>query len=172
MTIPFHSTKVTDRGQTLPPLPLALTPDFVQEAPAVSTQQETVVLEISEEPRGHTMLFDAEYLARLRTGDQAMEKHFDHHFRRLLRLKLWERFSKEQQQELIAEVMTAVEHRVAQGEPTDAGELPRLVYKTCMVLEKMRTPVSSPIQLNQVTREQLRKLLTQRRLNFAGKERL
>jgi hypothetical protein len=50
--------------------------------------------------------------------------------------------------------------------------LPRLVYKTCMVLEKMRTPVSSPIQLNQVTREQLRKLLTQRRLNFAGKERL
>jgi hypothetical protein len=91
-------------------------------------------------PNANTFLFSDEYLAGLRSEDEKTLKHFDRHFRRLVRLKLFNRFREKPQDELVREIMAAVKARIAQGEPRNANDLPSLVLRVCAVLEKAKAP--------------------------------
>jgi len=66
-------------------------------------------------------VFDEAYLARLRAGDDDTARHFDGHFRRLVRLQLWGRFSPDRVSELVDDVMAAVIEKVMSGEPREAA---------------------------------------------------
>jgi RNA polymerase sigma factor (sigma-70 family) len=80
--------------------------------------------------------FDQAYLARLRGGDDDTATHFDRHFRRLLRLQLWGRFSPDRVRDLVDDVMAAVIEKVMAGEPRDAACLPAYVRGICANLQK------------------------------------
>jgi RNA polymerase sigma-70 factor, ECF subfamily len=98
------------------------------------------LLEVSEplqnEPTRDPVTFDEGYLARLRNGDDDTAKHFDRHFRRLLRRWLWYRFSGERTQDLIDDVMTAALKSILRGEPKHATHLPAYIRGICSNLTK------------------------------------
>jgi RNA polymerase sigma factor (sigma-70 family) len=81
-------------------------------------------------------VFDEAYLARLRAGDDDTARHFDGHFRRLVRLQLWGRFSPDRVSELVDDVMAAVIEKVMSGEPREAACLPGYVRGICANLQK------------------------------------
>jgi len=82
------------------------------------------------------LAFDEGYLARLRNGDDETAKHFDRHFRRLLRLWLWHRFSGDRAQCLIDDIMAVALENILRGEPKDATRLPAYVRGICSNLTK------------------------------------
>jgi len=82
------------------------------------------------------IIFIRGYLDKLRCEDETTSQQFDHHFRRLIRLKLRSRFGEEPPDDLVNAIMTAVKRRIAQGEARDARELLRLLFRTYAALEK------------------------------------
>ena len=108
--------------------------------------------------------FDADYLARLRSGDDQVGKHFEDYFRRLLRLKFWGQFKREQGDELASQVMAAVRRKIAQGEPGDVSLLPAYVLEISSDLASKQTPHASGNNRKEcpVTREQLRAFFSRR----------
>jgi RNA polymerase sigma factor (sigma-70 family) len=71
--------------------------------------------------------FDEAYLRRLRAGDDETAKHFDHHFRRLLRAKVWGKFDRQREQDLVDDVMADAIENIMQGKLSDASCLPAYV---------------------------------------------
>lgn len=108
--------------------------------------------------------FDADYLARLRSGDDKVGKHFEDYFRRLLRLKFWGQFKREQGEELATEVMAAVRRKIAQGEPDDPSLLPAYVLGISSDLASIQARHASTNNRQEcpVTREQLRAFFLRR----------
>ena len=72
--------------------------------------------------------FDAAYLQRLRSGDDETVKHFDRYFRRLIGAKVWGKFSRQLEQDLVDEVMAAAIENILRGEPRDASRLPAYIF--------------------------------------------
>jgi RNA polymerase sigma factor (sigma-70 family) len=81
-------------------------------------------------------VFDDLYLTRLRAGDEDTAKHFDRHFRRVLRSQLWGKFTQNRQDDLIDEVMTAAISKILRGQPREAGRLPAYIRGICSNLAK------------------------------------
>jgi RNA polymerase sigma factor (sigma-70 family) len=81
-------------------------------------------------------VFDDLYLMQLRAGDEDTAKHFDRYFRRLLRLKLWGKFTREREEELIDSVMTAALEKILNGNPRDAACLAAYITGICANLTK------------------------------------
>jgi RNA polymerase sigma factor (sigma-70 family) len=73
-------------------------------------------------------VFDAAYLQRLRSGDDETAKHFDRYFRRLVSAKVWGRFTRQLEHDLVDDVMAAVFENIMRGEPRDASRLPAYVF--------------------------------------------
>ena len=67
----------------------------------------------------HPVSFGEDYLARLRSGDDEILKHFNDHFRRLIRLKSWGQFNREQGEKLANDVMAAVREKIVEGAPDE-----------------------------------------------------
>jgi RNA polymerase sigma factor (sigma-70 family) len=76
-------------------------------------------------------VFDDGYLMRLRAGDDETARHFNSYFRRLLRLKLWGKFTREREEELVDSVMAAAIDKVMQGQPRKSAHLPAYVAGIC-----------------------------------------
>jgi RNA polymerase sigma factor (sigma-70 family) len=73
---------------------------------------------------GHSSsIFDEDYLARLRSGDEETAKHFNTYFRRLLGIKVWAKFGRADQEEMIDEVMAAAIEKILLGQPRDPANL-------------------------------------------------
>jgi RNA polymerase sigma factor (sigma-70 family) len=72
--------------------------------------------------------FDAGYLQRLRNGDDETARHFDRHFRRLIRARVWGRFNQQLQQDLIDDVMATAIENIMRGELRDAARLPGYIF--------------------------------------------
>jgi len=90
-----------------------------------------------ESPREvRTIQFDEAYLARLRKGDDFTARHFDRHFRRLVKMQLWGRFRPDQIGDMVDDVMAAVIEKVMAGEPKEAACLPGYVRGICANLQK------------------------------------
>jgi RNA polymerase sigma factor (sigma-70 family) len=68
-------------------------------------------------------VFDAAYLQRLRNGDDETAKHFDHYFRRLVRAKVWGKFTCQREEDLVDDVMAAAIENIMRGQPRDASRL-------------------------------------------------
>ena len=64
-------------------------------------------------------IFDANYLTRLRSGDEETAKHFDTYFRRMLRIKLWAKFGRTVQDDLMEDALAAALEKILNGEPRD-----------------------------------------------------
>jgi len=71
--------------------------------------------------------FDEAYLQRLRSGDDETARHFDRHFRRLLRAKVWGKFNRQREEDLVDDVMAAAIENIMQGKLSDASSLPAYV---------------------------------------------
>jgi hypothetical protein len=117
--------------------------------------------------------FGQDYLARLRSGDDATLKHFNDHFRRLIRLKLWSQFSREQGEELANDVMAAVREKIMDGAPDVISRLPAYVFGICSTLANKQTqhPPAVAHNARRVTREQLRMFFLQRDAKPTGEGR-
>jgi RNA polymerase sigma factor (sigma-70 family) len=76
-------------------------------------------------------LFDEGYLGRLRSGDDETARHFDHYFRRRIRAKVWNKFSRQRAADLVDEVMAAALLNILQGKPEKASHLPAYIYGIC-----------------------------------------
>jgi hypothetical protein len=114
--------------------------------------------------------FGEDYLARLRGGDEETVKHFNNHFRRLLRLKFWSQFSREQGEELANDVMAAVWERISQGAPDLTNRLPAYILGVCSTLVNKQAP-RPPAGIHngrRVTREQLRAFFSRRHAKHYG----
>jgi len=74
-------------------------------------------------PRQSSIIFDEGYLARLRSGDEDTAKHFNTYFRRLLGIKIWAKFGRADQEEIIDEVMAAAMEKILLGQPRDPANL-------------------------------------------------
>ena len=79
-------------------------------------------------------VFDQAYLERLRRGDDETAKHFDRYFRRVVRAKVWGKFSRQVEEDLIDDVMAAAIENVMQGQPRDASYLPGYICGICLNL--------------------------------------
>jgi RNA polymerase sigma factor (sigma-70 family) len=91
-------------------------------------------------------LFNNAYLTRLRNGDEETAKHFNAYFRRMLRIKLWGKFGREWQEDIIDEVMAAAIQKILDGEPRDAACLPSYVRAICANIA--RKPRTQGVELN------------------------
>jgi hypothetical protein len=112
----------------------------------------------------HPTGFGEGYLARLRSGDDETLRHFNDHFRRLIRLKFWGQFKPERVEELANDVMAAAQEKILDGEPVDASRLPAYIFTMCSALATKQTP--PPAETNNgrlVTREQLRTFFLRRK---------
>jgi hypothetical protein len=107
--------------------------------------------------------FGEDYLARLRSGDDETLKHFNDHFRRLIRLKFWGQFNPERAEELTNDVMAAAREKIAQGAPELANRLPGYILGICASLANKQTQQSADSGIgHRVTREQLRTFFLRR----------
>ena len=75
--------------------------------------------------------FDADYLTRLRAGDQETAKHFDSYFRRRLQVRVGGKFSWEREAELVQDIIAAALSKILRGEPRNAGCLAAYVFGIC-----------------------------------------
>jgi RNA polymerase sigma factor (sigma-70 family) len=82
-------------------------------------------------------LFDDAYLRRLRRGDDETAWHFDRHFRRRIRAKLWNKFSPQRVTDLVDDVMAAAILNIMQGKPENASRLPAYIYGICSNLTRI-----------------------------------
>jgi RNA polymerase sigma factor (sigma-70 family) len=71
--------------------------------------------------------FDEVYLQRLRSGDDETARHFDRHFRRLLRAKVWGKFDRQREEDLVDDVMAAAIENIMLGRLSDASCLPSYI---------------------------------------------
>jgi len=115
--------------------------------------------------------FSADYLDRLRSGDDETLQHFNDYFRRLLRLKFWGRFNREQGEELANRVIAAATGKIDQGEPGDASRLPAYVFRISVALANSKTPASpkSGQRHGRPTRQQLRTFFSERKSTVASR---
>ena len=110
--------------------------------------------------------FGEGYLARLRSGDDETVRHFNDHFRRLIRLKFWGQFKPERVEELANDVMAAAQEKILDGEPEDASRLPAYIFTMCFALASKQTPTAADTNQGRfVTREQLRTFFLRRKAN-------
>ena len=84
-------------------------------------EDRTAVSGSSTDPKAP--VFDEAYLRRLRSGDDETARHFDRHFRRLVRARVWGKFNRQIEQDLIDDVMAAAIEKIMQGQPRDATRL-------------------------------------------------
>ena len=108
--------------------------------------------------------FGEDYLARLRSGDDEVLKHFNDHFRRLIRLKFWGQFSSERAEQLANDVMAAVQEKIVAGAPDVTSRLPAYIFGICATLANKQTP-NPPAETHhqrRVTPEQLRTFFLRR----------
>jgi RNA polymerase sigma factor (sigma-70 family) len=104
-------------------------------AKAITVNQLTVSPALSK--KAATLdVFDESYLARLRCGDGETAKHFDRYFRRLLQMKLWGKFTRQIEEDLIDSVMTTAIENIMRGDLRDASRLPAYVSGICMNLTR------------------------------------
>jgi RNA polymerase sigma factor (sigma-70 family) len=101
-------------------------------------------------------VFDEVYLALLRSGDEYTARHFDRHFRRLVRLQLWGRFSPDRVMDLIDDVMAAVIVNVMAGEPREAASLPAYVRGVCANVQKKEIKQQGKYDLADIDLERLK----------------
>ena len=115
----------------------------------------------------HPVSFGEDYLARLRSGDDEILKHFNDHFRRLIRLKFWGQFSSERAEELANDVMTAVREKIVDGAPEVTSRLPAYIFGICATLANKQTanPPADAHNERRVTPEQLRTFFLRRNAN-------
>jgi hypothetical protein len=134
----------------------------------VDSQTERGVLRCLEELRDD-VTFDEAYMERLRSGDKETARHFDRHFRPLLRLKLWGRVNWKREEQLIDEVMKEAIEGIRREELSGPMRLPAYVCAICTRLLKQETfwRVSKGRE-HRITREQLRKFLLSRGRNAAA----
>jgi RNA polymerase sigma factor (sigma-70 family) len=85
-------------------------------------------------------IFDANYLTRLRSGDEETAKHFNTYFRRMLRIKLWAKFGRTVQDDLMEDVLAAALEKILNGEPRDPSCLAAYVRGICANLAKRPDP--------------------------------
>jgi hypothetical protein len=114
--------------------------------------------------------FGEDYLARLRSGDDETLRHFNDHFRRLIRLKFWGRLSSERAEELADDVMAAVRKKIAEGAPDVTNRLAGYILWICTTLANKQTPHPPADTHNghRVTREQLRTFFMRRKQHGTG----
>jgi RNA polymerase sigma factor (sigma-70 family) len=91
---------------------------------------------LEERATHDTVVFNEDYLARLRRGDHHTARHFNRYFRAMLRFSLWHRFDGERAADLIDQVMVAAIERILKGEPKDATRLVAYVRGICSNLTK------------------------------------
>lgn len=91
---------------------------------------------LEERATHDAVVFDEDYLTRLRRGDDQTAKHFNRYFRAKLRFSLWHRFDGERAADLIDQVMAAALERILKGEPKDATRLVAYVRGICSNLTK------------------------------------
>jgi RNA polymerase sigma factor (sigma-70 family) len=87
-----------------------------------------------------SIVFDQDYLTRLRRGDEETAKHFDTYFRRVLRIKLWAKFGRAVQDDLMDDIMTAALEKILNGEPRDPACLAAYIRGICANLIKRPDP--------------------------------
>jgi RNA polymerase sigma factor (sigma-70 family) len=88
--------------------------------------------------------FDQDYLTRLRRGDEETAKHFNAYFRRMLRIKLWSKFGRAVQTDLMDEIMAAAMEKILAGEPRDPSCLAAYIRGICTNLARHPDPNSHP----------------------------
>ncbi len=66
-------------------------------------------------------------MQRLQSGDDETARHFDRHFRRLLRVKVWGKFDRQREEDLVDDVMAAAIENIMQGKLSDASCLPAYI---------------------------------------------
>jgi RNA polymerase sigma factor (sigma-70 family) len=96
----------------------------------------------STEPKAQ--VFDQAYLERLRSGDDETAKHFSRYFRRVVRAKVWGKFSRQVEEDLIDDVMAAAIENIMRGQPRDASYLPGYVCGICLNLMRQAMRPSRP----------------------------
>ena len=97
--------------------------------------------------------FDANYLARLRSGDQDTARHFNGYFRRLVHAKIGGLFDRYRGEELSDKVMATALENIFRGQPRDANRLVAYVYGICSNLTK--TEMRPRLKLDQsITRQE------------------
>ena len=114
--------------------------------------------------------FGEDYLARLRSGDEETLRHFNDHFRRLIRLKFWGRLSSEQAEELADDVMVAAREKIAEGAPDVTNRLAGYIFGICTTLSNKQI-IQPPTDVHNgrgVTREQLRTFFLRRKQHAKG----
>lgn len=89
----------------------------VRRATCESTRERRTSGDNALSPNG----FDEAYLRRLRAGDDETARHFDRHFRRLLRAKVWGKFNRQREEDLVDDVMAAAIENIMQGKLIDAS---------------------------------------------------
>ena len=82
-------------------------------------------------------MFDDDYLERLRSRDEETAKHFDRYFRSLLRHRVWGKFTREREEELVDSAMAAAWENILNGEPRNSTRLTAYVTGICMNLAKL-----------------------------------
>jgi hypothetical protein len=117
--------------------------------------------------------FGEDYVARLRGGDDETMKHFNDHFRRLIRLKFWGQFSSERAEDMANDVMAAVREKIIEGSPDVTDRLPAYIVSICATLANQQNP-QPPTDVHngrRVTREQLRMFFLRRNAKGHADER-
>ncbi len=104
---------------------------------ADSSRTRAVVLAWPEKRRAEPA-FDEDYLAGLRSGDRETTRHFERHFRLLLRLKLWGRVNGKREETLIDDVIAAATEGVRREELRNPLFLPAYVCAVCTRLVNSR----------------------------------
>jgi RNA polymerase sigma factor (sigma-70 family) len=82
------------------------------------------------------VIFDEAYVVRLRCRDEETSEHFNAHFRKMLHLKLYGKFSRELEEEVANEVLCAAITKILQGEPRDPTKLAAYVAGVCANITK------------------------------------
>jgi RNA polymerase sigma factor (sigma-70 family) len=87
--------------------------------------------------KGGVEQFDDGYLERLRHGDSETAQHFDRYFRRLIRAKVWGKFSRQRAEDLVDDVMAVAIQNIMQQKLDDASRLPGYICGICANLSKV-----------------------------------
>jgi RNA polymerase sigma factor (sigma-70 family) len=92
--------------------------------------------------------FDEGYLVRLRSGDEETAKHFNSYFRRMLKIKIWAKYGRASQEDLIDEVMAAALEKILKGEPRDPACLAGYVRSICANIVAKPRPANSGVEVD------------------------
>ena len=92
--------------------------------------------------------FDESYLVRLRSGDEETAKHFNGYFRRMLRIKIWAKYGRASQEDLIDEVMAAALEKILKGEPRDPACLAGYVRSICANIVAKPRPANLGVEVD------------------------